>query len=290
MAYEPCPYCFTATRVTWWDHAVGLSVECPSCRAHSGPPWTLRRLVLVALGSLFLNALVLFAVARPLKAAALIAFYAATVAALLLAATSTGSDAVLATAFVAAILGPACIAATEYIWHALDLERGRLVSRVASAEHAVQRYAAAPDDGPRFVGTAEMQIIRNELEIAIYHREEQLKILAYAAYATSAIGAVLAVIEKQWLEAAFVCILFGVAYTAAAHESRIFAVAYTLAGVALVVRFFSPAVGGGHAPGGLSLPFAAVAIGVGLTRVLFSIMLLRRIREQIPLGPAEHLQ
>lgn len=198
---------------------------------------------------------------------------------------------------IAMVLGPACIAAIEYVWHAVDLERGPLVRpgnavapSVEPAANEEDTHDIASRGAPRFVGTTEMQAIRNELEIAIFHHEEQLKILAYGAYFIPAVGAVLGALQKQWLDVAFMIILVGVAHTAAVHESRAFAVAYALAGVTLVIRLFSLGEGGGDPPGGFSLPVAAFAIGVGLSRVLFRITALRRSRKRIPLDPAEHLQ
>jgi len=69
---EPCPYCLTEVRVTRWDQLCNLATQCPRCKGYSGPRWTQASLLKTMFATLFVNGLVFFTVARPLRAIALL--------------------------------------------------------------------------------------------------------------------------------------------------------------------------------------------------------------------------
>lgn len=294
MATDPCPYCLTEVRVSWWHQVAGLATECPRCGAFSGPPWALGRLILAVVASLFLNGLVLFLVARPIRALGLLIFHIATVAGLFAAATATNSEAMMNTAFVAILLGPAVLASVEFHWHAVELSRGpRITNATEEADttspEAVTSESEHVAEEPRFLGSTELEHLRNELEIAIYHQVDALSWAAYSGYALSLLTLLLAILDHQWLETSIALLLAGIANTANAHESRLFSVLYSLAGALLILRFAWEQAHGVEQSGGYGLPIAAFLVGLGLAKCTFTLSRLRRLRRQIHLEPAAHL-
>jgi hypothetical protein len=259
MSSEPCPDpdCLSDVPVSGWDTLVGLPVRCPKCGMWSGPQWTPKRLAILAVVSLFLNALVLFFVVKPLRALFLIGMYAATIVMLMSAADPDGP--LFATGMILIILGPACLVAIEYLHHQ-DLMRPRMVVVVSSAE---------PD----------MEKVRNELEIAIYHREDRLRYLEKTGYAIAALHAVLTVLSGRWLELTISFVLIGLAYSVRANESKAFSVLVMLFGIAILSR-----------PVRLALPIGVILLGIGMLATTISLSRLRRMRATIPLPPAEHLK
>jgi hypothetical protein len=230
----------------------------------------------VIFASIFANILVLFFITRPFRALFLAIVYAASIAGLFAAAAATSNNALVSTAEIALVIGPACLAVIEYIWHEIELGRGPLVG--------------APEPAPRHRIVLEMEQFRNELEIAIYHQKERIAFLANWTYFVAFLDAVLVALDSRWLELAVPLILVGLAYSVRAHESRAWAVAFTAFGaghaVWYVMRWFESAA---EPP---SWPFLLGVFGLGVAMIDATIRLarLRRIRAQIPLAPAAHLQ
>jgi hypothetical protein len=280
MAFEPCPYCSSDVRVTWWDHALGLATHCGVCGAYSGPRWSTKRLFAAIFASLFANALVLFLVARPFRALVLIGVHVGCVAALFAAASASQSEALFNTALVAIILGPMCIAVSEFYWHARELQQGPLA---VPEEPPVE-------DGPQFFGTNELTEIRNELEIAIYHVVQRIKLLANASYVLAALEAVLAVLGGHWLELSISFVVCGLAYSIQVHESRFFSICYVLFGIALAAEFVRQGIH--HDENGFSgaLPLWVLIFGFAFTSATFALTRLRLARSRIAMEPAEHLR
>ena len=261
MTIEPCPDpdCLADVPVTAWDTLVGLPVRCPKCGAWSGPQWTLKRLLILVLASLFVNALVLFFVVRPLRALLLIGMYVATVVLLLSAADPDGNGALFGSAMVLVILGPACLVAIEYVQHQ-QLFQPRMVYVISSV-------------------TPDMEKIRNELEIAIYHHADRLQYLEKGGYALAVLQAALTSLEGRWLDLSISVVLIGLAYSVRAHESRTFSVQVVLLGIAAGFRLSS-----------LTLPITVTLLGLSMLGTTISLSRLRRVRATIPLPPAEHLK
>lgn len=295
METDPCPYCLTDVRVSWWHQVAGLATRCTRCGAFSGPPWAFGRLMLAIVASLFLNGLVLFLVARPTRALGLLIFHIATVVGLFAAATATNSEALMNTTFVAILLGPAVLSSVEFHWHAVELARGPRITNSTEPEEAtspdvVTSEPAHPPEEPRFLGTVELEHLRNDLEIAIYHQVDALSWAAYSAYALSLLTLLLAILDHQWLDTSIALLLAGIAHTARAHESRLFAVVYSLSGALLIGRFAWGQANGIEQPGGYGLPIAALLVGLGLAKCTFTLSRLRRLRRQIHMEPAAHLR
>ncbi len=297
MTNEPCPYCLFDVTVTRWDHLVGLAVRCPKCGAHSGPSWSPSRLVLVAFASLVLNALVLFIVARPARALLLLVVYVASVASLVAASMAVESDALLFTVIFAILLGPTCIAGIEYYWHAEALRKGAILdldsamgdSSSLAGDDSLGSEAIDDPEGPRFLGSRDMERLRNEVEIAIFHKQDRVDLLAKLSYFVALLQAALALLNNEWLDVALSLLLIALAYTVKSHESRVFAVAYTLFGIAIAVEFIHRSINGKELANA-SLPGAVIILGLGMSEACFSLARLRRLREHIPLEPAAHLQ
>lgn len=262
---EPCPYCLADVRVTRWDNVMDMAVRCPHCGAHFGPHWTPRRLLVLAFASLFVNALVLFFVARPGRALLLICVYAASIFALFTMAQSTNSEVLFGTAMLCTIVGPACIAAIEYVQHELALARNLR---------------------PRIVVVDTLEQFRNEVEIAIFHQKDQIALATKCSYAVAALLAVTVALEGAWILFSISLLMIALAHTIEAHESRPFAIAYTLFG--LTVAGWTLATGNQSL--GISLPILITGLGVLFTVRCFRLARLRRLRSTIPLGPAEHLR
>ncbi len=90
-----------------------------------------------------------------------------------------------------------------------------------------------PDENaPRFLGTNDMERLRNEVEIAIYHRVDRLALLEKCCYAMSLLIAATGALSKDWIAVALAAVLAGFAYTARAHESRLFAIGDVVCGAA----------------------------------------------------------
>lgn len=293
MAYDPCSYCLSEVRVTWWDQIIGLATQCPKCGGYSGPPWTPNRLIIAAFASLVVNALVLIFFARPLRAIVLIVLYVASVAALFAGSSASGNDGLFFTALVAVAVGPVCIAAIEYFWHALELEQGPLRSIEVEEGEDTPDDAALPvttieHAAPTFLGTADLERFRNHLEIAIFHQVSSLDLMAKGAYVISLLSFLLAILNRHWVDVSVAAVLAGLAYSAREHESRIFALAYASAGVALLVRFIHTLIQGVDDPS-LSMVVAVLVCGILMIRSTVVLAKLRRIRSRIHLPPAEHL-
>lgn len=262
---EPCPYCFHDVRVTAWDHLIGLAVQCPNCGESSGPSWTAKRLIVIAIGGLFVNALILFLVTRPLRALFLIAVYVASIATLFKMASTFGSEALENTALICVLLGPILLASIEFLWHAAELRVKR------------PRTSSPP---PRpFVGTRAQELIRNELEIAIYHAKGQIELTAKLSYFAAFLNGVLAGLSHRWLDLIISLLVVGLAYTAKTHESRVFAAIQVLLGFALIALRAE-----------LSVTIAMTFLGIGMLGQCLWLARLRRLRSRIPLEPAEHLR
>jgi hypothetical protein len=282
-ATEPCPYCFHDVRVTWWDHVIGLAVRCPSCGASSGPNWTGKRLLVVAIGGLFVNALILFLVTRPLRALFLIGVYVASIATLLRIAAAIDSEPLTDTAMVCLLLGPIVLACIEFFWHASALQvRPSRVSLAWSRER--------PPPPPPFLGTNAQERIRNELEIAIFHATDQLELTAKFSYFAAFLNGVLAALSARWLDLIISLLVVGIAYTAKTHESRLFASLYTLLGF-LLAGLMAHRLTGSHAETSeLSVPVVVTFLAVGMLGECLWLARLRRARSRILLEPAEHLR
>jgi hypothetical protein len=197
-------------------------------------------LVLVAFVSLFANALVLFFVARPARAFLLLCVYVASVMSLISASAAAGSDTLFATAMTLIILGPACLAGIEYYWHAVALRQGPVLVRIVPAaeiDSGISAGSQATRDSPRFFGTRELEELRNELEIAIFHRKDRIALLTKLSYFAAALQAVLAALEGAWFDLSISLVLIALAYTIRAHESRVFAVVYSLFGFLIAADF-----------------------------------------------------
>jgi hypothetical protein len=250
-------------------------------------------LVLVAFVSLFANALVLFFVARPARAFLLLCVYVASVMSLISASAAAGSDTLFATAMTLIILGPACLAGIEYYWHAVALRQGPVLVRIVPAaeiDSGISAGSQATRDSPRFFGTRELEELRNELEIAIFHRKDRIALLTKLSYFAAALQAVLAALEGAWFDLSISLVLIALAYTIRAHESRVFAVVYSLFGVLIAADVVHRSINRSDDRTSLGLPVLIITLGVGLTAACFSLARFRRLRERIPLEPAAHLQ
>lgn len=116
MTTEPCASCLKDVRVTAWDKLAGLPVRCGSCGAWRGPRWTVTRLVVLIVASLFVNVLVFFFIVRPGRALGLIVMYVAIVAFVLISAADL-NEAFFSVVVLLAMLAPACLVAVEYFHH-----------------------------------------------------------------------------------------------------------------------------------------------------------------------------
>lgn len=294
MSHEPCPYCLNDVAVTWWDHVIGLAVLCRNCGAYAGPRWSTTRLVIVSVASLFLNALVLFFVTRPVRAFFLIVMYGATVAALWAAFRASTNEAFVLTAASVVIIGPACLAASEYHQHRALLRRRPLIVVVTTPEQEVAGGdaddAGMEESVPRFAGTNELERQRNELEIAIFHHKDRLRLTANMSYFVATLQALLAVPDKQWSELTISLLLVGLAYSVKAHESRVFAGLYAFFGMVVACNYGYRYYAGGAEPPSMALPAALVFQGVVMIATTVSLRHLRRLRAGIPLEEAAHLK
>jgi hypothetical protein len=252
------------------------------------------RLVLVAFASLFVNALVLFFVARPIRALLLLAVYVTSVVSLFAASSASGNDALFTTAMCALLLGPGCIAGIEYYWHSAALRQGPVLSKdtqsssgdQASSGDSAQSKEPSPASLPRFLGTRDLEYVRNQLEIAIFHRKDRIDLLAKLSYFAAALQSVLAALDKAWFDLSVSLLLIGLAYTIKAHESRVVAVVYTLFGGLVAAEFIRCSV----PPSAVSLPVLISMLGISFSAASFSLARLRRLRQRIPLEPAAHLR
>lgn len=286
-ATEPCPYCFHDVRVTWWDHVIGLAVRCPSCGASSGPNWTAKRLLVIAVGGLFLNALILFLVTRPLRAVFLIAVYVASILTLFQMAASLGSEPLANTAGVCLILGPVVLGFIEFHWHAKALQVRPSHVDLAWQPPRRDEPKAPP---PPFIGTRGQALIRNELEIRIFHAKDQIEWLAKLSYFAAFLNAGLAAIDGRWLELIPSLLVIGLAYTAKTHESRPVAAVYALFGLLLIGLVVRRMIQSHAESSDLNLPVLVTFLALGMLGQCLWLARLRRMRSRIPLEPAEHLR
>jgi|GEM_PF-3093511 len=291
MATEPCPYCFFDVRVTWWDQALGFAIRCPRCGASSGPPWGVNRLVLTIFASLLINGLILFLVARPVRALSLLAVYVASVAALIAACIGVENDAFTGTAMCAFLLGPACLAVIEYRWHAVALRQLPVLPRSAAEDEpaaACGETVVLPEQ-PRFLGIRDLERLRNEVEIAIFHKKDRIELLAKISYFAAGLQAVMAALNNAWLDVSMSLLLVGLAYTVRAHESRTFSVIYSFFGLLIAAEFVRRSAHGDDSIA-FGLALFIIVLGLGFTVQSFSLHRLRRFREGIHLEPADHLR
>ena len=263
-------------RVGRWDNMLGLAKQCRSCGAWSGPRWTVKRLGIVIAASIFANILVLFFITRPLRALCLTIVYVASVAGLFAAADAMHNEALVMTAMIAIVMGPACLAAIEFLWHDVELARGPRIGK------------RKPPPRPRVV--LEMEQFRNELEIAIHHSKERIAFLANATYFVAALDAVLVALDSRWIELTVPLILAGLAYSIRAHECRAWAIAFTAFGAGHAVWYIVLRIERATEPPSWLLLLGIIALGIAMIEATIRLARLRRIRAQVPLGPAAHLQ
>lgn len=269
---EPCPYCLTDVRVTRWDQFFNLATRCPRCGLHSGPRWTGAALAWTILASVFLNGLVFFTVARPLRALALLAIEAVAVAGLLAAAGATHNDHFAETAGLFLLLAPAVGVVSEFYWHDAALSRGARVVVAPAAAHLTREQ------------------LRNELEIAIHHGTDALALGAKLTYAFVLLTAALDASESDWLAVIAALLIAGCIRSATSHESKPFAVAAMVVAGTWLCRGFASFLRPGGEWRAIEAPLVFLCGAMGITLLLIRLAHLRALRAQIPLPPAEHLR
>ncbi|PYQ26538.1 MAG: hypothetical protein DMF56_24270 [Acidobacteria bacterium] len=255
-------------------------------------------MVTVLFASLLVNGLVIFLVARPARALVLLIFYVGSVAGLIAASSASQSDGLFFTALVAVILGPMCISAVEYYWHAKYLADAPIVaSRWAASQSSLDQLPDSSDKAtafvqpaPQFLGTADMERLRNEIEIAIFHHTDRLAFLAAFSYFVASLCAGVALLENNWVSLSCSFILSGLAYSAKTHESRVFALLYVALAAGIFANAVRNSVLGVDDGSSWQIAFAIFVLGLGTTATTVALARLRRIRRRIPLKPAEHLR
>ena len=247
---------------------------------------------MVLFASLLINGLVIFFVARPARAFVLLVFYVGTIAGLIAASSASQSDGLFFTALVAIILGPMCICGVEYYWHTKNLVDAPFVAaQWAAGQSSIDVQAPAFErPAPRFIGTVDMERLRNELEIAIFHHTDRLAFLAAFSYFVALLNAGIALLENDWLSVAGSFILGGLAYSAKTHESRVFAFLYVALAAGIFANAVRSSVLGVDQGSNWQLAFVIFVLGLGTTATTVALARLRRIRRRIPLEPADHLR
>lgn len=248
-------------------------------------------MLLTIFASLFVNGLVLFLVARPVRALSLLAVYAASVAALIAACIAVENEAFTATAMCAVFFGPACLTAIEYHWHAVALRQLPVLHAPAAEDEAAaaDAEAAVASERPRFLGTRDLERLRNEVEIAIFHHKDHIELLAKLSYFAAGLQVLMAALDRAWLDVSLSLLLIGLAYTVRAHESRTFSILYVLFGLLTAAEFVRRSTRGDETIA-LGFPVFVVLIGLALSVRCFSLHRLRRFRERIHMEPADHLR
>lgn len=220
--------------------------------------------------SLLLNALVLFFVTRPLRALVLIVTYAAVAFATLTLMARFDND-VTSTLFgIVMFLGPVTLVVIEFFRHEKQLAGRTVFVRVED------------ENAPHFLGTNDMERLRNEVEIAIFHRVDRIALITKCCYAMAALDSAMAALDRDWIGVAFALVAAGVAYTCRAHESRVFAIGYVVVGAVATwhgLRYDMAAL--------LSAP---LFLGGSLVVMTFKLARLRRMRERMLYVEAEHLK
>jgi hypothetical protein len=250
-------------------------------------------LIAIVFASFFINGLALFLVARPLRALSLLAVYAASIVTLMAACNAVQNEALFTTTMCSMILGPAVLTAIEHHWHAVALRQLPVLPvTVAAADDetaAASADAVVRPEPPRFLGTRDLERLRNDVEIAIFHRKDHIELLAKLSYFAAGLQAVMAALSHAWLDVSISLLLVGLAYTVRAHESRAFSIIYVCFGLLTAADFVRRSARGDDTIA-MGFPVLVIVLGLGLSVRCFSLYRLRRFRARIHLEPADHLR
>lgn len=254
-------------------------------------------MILMVFASFFINGLVLFLMARPVRALSLLGVYVASVVTLMAACTAVQNEALFTTTMCSMILGPACLTAIEHHWHVVALRQPPVLPVLSTAAGDETADIAADDQvadlikaaSPRFIGIRQLEELRNAVEIAVFHKKDSIEFLAKLSYFAAGLDAVMAALDRAWLDVSISLLLVGLTYTVRAHESRTFSIIYILFGLLIAGEFVQRAAHGIDSMT-LGLPVLIITLGVSLTVHCFALARLRRFRARIHLEPADHLR
>jgi hypothetical protein len=137
----------------------------------------------------------------------------------------------------------------------------------------------------------DLEKLRNELEIQIYHAESHLGFLAKYSWFVCAVAAGLALLNKDVLALIVAIVVAGLAYTMRSIESRRAAFLLALVG-ALTAADVPYRLMAAQQPHEVSIGFviSIVFLGFSAAKTIFRLKNLRAFRALIPLPPAPHLQ
>lgn len=137
----------------------------------------------------------------------------------------------------------------------------------------------------------QLETLRNEVEISIYHAEDQLSFEAKYAWFVCAIAAFVGVLGKDAIALIVCLIVAGFAYTVRSLESRRVALVLLALGALVAVDLPYKILAPGQ-PHELEIAFAVnvVLLGAASARTVSRLRNLRAFRSLIPLPPAKHLE
>jgi hypothetical protein len=138
---------------------------------------------------------------------------------------------------------------------------------------------------------SELEALRNDIEINIYHAQQHLAFLVKYAWFVCAIAAFVALLDKDVVALILAVVVAGLAYSIQSLKSKKVALTLAVSGVLIALdipyRLLTP-----DKPHELMLAFAlgVVFLGVAAAQTVVRLTNLQAFRALIPLGPAKHLQ